>query len=515
LSLPALPNLAEIRAERRRRLLSDLPRYQNDPIGYAHDVLGFRLTPAQEEILDSVRANRRTAAKASHAIGKTFCAAIASNWWYDCWPAHIVYITAPTWGQALGLTFKQIKRTRLGLALPGEVLDSGLVRDPDRQRAPAHFIRAINAASGEGFQGEHSAPVLVVMEEAVGVPPYIWEAADGLMTHPDCRMLCIANPTDEATNFGAACATTLYNVLTICALDHPNIAAELATEPPPFPDAVRLQWLREMLEKECEPSDQGDGDAFPFYGLEALDASLAGEPAAPDAPKVFYRPTAAFQGRVLGEFPTQADEQVIPRGWLTHLPRLAPDGHPPEIGCDVARFGSDRTTIAVRRGPCVISLKALRQMDNIAVTNALRETAEEAGAAAGVDPKKIVIRIDVTGGLGTGPYDQLKAEGFKVEGVNASSQAMLQEKYPNRRSEMWFTMRERARTKDLDLSHLPREMRLALERELATPKYKVDERGRKVAERKDKIKERLGESPDLADAVNLSFTVAKREITFF
>jgi hypothetical protein len=497
------PSLEEFDAVlARRRLVA----YQDDPVAYAHDRLGLRLTPDQEEILDSVRQNRRTIAKASHAVGKTFIAAAASCWWYDCWDEHIVYITAPTWKQALGLTFKQIKRFRLNLGLPGDVLDSGLVRDPDRLREPAHFIKAINAESGEGFQGEHSAPILIVMEEAVGVPPYIWEATDGLMTSPECRTLCIGNPTDEATQFGQACATPLYHVLTICALEHPNILAELAAQPPPFPAAVRLQWLREMLEKECQPADTREGDCFAFYDLETLDRALMGIPVPADAPKVHYLPTASFQGRVLGEFPTQADEQVIPRGWINALPLLDAEDNPPEVGCDVARHGSDRTTIATRRGPRVLSLKALRQMDNVAVTEALREAARQAAADFPVEPKQVKIRIDVTGGLGTGPYDFLKAEGYAVAAVNASATPADKEQFINRRSEMWFTMRERVRTKRLDLSPLPKEVRRDLEREFATPKYKVDGHGKKVVEPKDQIKKRLGESPDLADAVNLAFT---------
>ena len=185
----------------------------------------------------------------------------------------------------------------------------------------------------KGFQGEHSAPILVILEEAVGVPAYIWEAADGLMTVPECRQLCIANPTDEATNFGVSCASANYNVLTVSALDHPNIQAEVFGHEPPFPKAVRLAWLEEMLEKECEAVDALSGDAFEF----------------PSGSGKYWLPNAVFQGRVLGEFPSQADEQVIPRGWLASQPVLEQKGQI-EIGVDVARFGNDRTCIAVPAG---------------------------------------------------------------------------------------------------------------------------------------------------------------------
>lgn len=509
----SLPSLDAIRAEMARRGLkmaaqeSKFARYQQDPVAYAKDVLRAKLTDDQAEMLNSVRDNRYTAVKASHAVGKTFLASVAANWWYDCWNEHIVYVTAPNWSQALGLTFKQVKRARRALNLPGRILDSGKVLDTDLSREPAHFIRALNADTGEGFQGEHSAPILIVMEEAVGVPAYIWEAAGGLMTHPDNRLLAIGNPTDEATHFGQACEAGHYSVLSISALDHPNIEAELRCAPPPFPDAVRLQWLYEMLVAECEAADSLTEDAFEFWALEAIKAALEGKSVGSHSPRTVYQPTAYFQGRVLGEFPTQADEQVIPKGWLrTQGVLQAEDAL--QIGCDVARFGDDRTTIFARRGPVVLKGRELRKMDTVAVEGAIKDMARE---LAGDGAKKIAIKIDVTGGLGAGPYDHLKAEGYSVVAVNSSEKAKNEEQFKNKRSELWFDVRERAREKRLDLSRLPKELRGKLIRELSAPKYKVKS-GKKVVEEKADIKKRLGYSPDLADGLNLAFAPASDEI---
>lgn len=466
--------------------------YQNDPELYALIELGIVLTPDQAEIMRSVRDNRRTAVKASHAIGKTFTAAILACWWYDCWDAHIVYVTAPTWDQCKGLTFKRIKQFRRNNKLPGDILETGLVRDTKKDLEPAHFVKALNAESGEGFQGEHSAPILIVLEEATGVPGYIWEAADGLMTHPDCRMLAIGNPTDEATHFGDACAQSVYNVISVSALDHPNITAELQGEIAPFPDAVRLMWLTEMIEKECEFADTLDGEVFEF----------------PPGSGSYYRPNAIFQGRVLGEFPTQADQQVIPRSWLTNLPVLQPSGLP-EMGCDVARFGVDRTTIFTRLASCVMRYLECRKLDSNAVAGACILEAKAAATEFNCDAKAIPIKIDVTGGLGTGPYDILKEQGYNAIAVNSSESAIDKEQFVNVRSELWFVTRDRARCKDLDLSRLDRRVRETLIKELSTPKWKPNSRGQKVVDDKQKMKDKLGVSPDLADGLNLSFYAGK------
>lgn len=490
-------------------------KYQTDIIGYAHDVLGVDLTPEQKEILLSVARHRRTAAKASHAIGKTFTAAIAACWWYDCWDEHIVYITAPTWKQCLGLTFKQIKRFRREKKLPGTILESGLVRDPNNDTG--HFIQALNAENGEGFQGEHTAPILIIVEEAVGVPGFIFEASDGLMTHPECRQLEIANPTDEATSFGDHCASSVYNVLSISVFDHPNIETELRCENPPFPKAVRLQWLMEMLEKDCDRVDALEGDAFEFYSLPVIQAAINGTPIGENSEKWFYLPNAVFQGRALGQFPTQADKQVIPRGWLLNLPTLEPTGKP-EIGCDVARFGDDRTTIFTKQGACALKHYAIvRQMDNIAVAIAIKDVAraieEDTGYPAKCEKVQdgIPIKIDTTGGLGTGPYDILKAEGYNVIGVNSSSTDVNDpEQFVNIRSELYWMTRDNAKLKRLDFSRLPGGVRTVLIKELSTPKWKPGPGARKVVDPKDKIKNDLGFSPDLADGWNLANYKAKQ-----
>lgn len=456
-------------------------------------------------MLESVRVNRWTLVKASHAIGKTFLASVAASWWYDCWDRHIAYVTAPTWPQALGLTFKQLKTLRRANQLPGVILDTGIIKDADKAREGEHYVRALNAERGEGFQGEHSAPILIVIEEGVGVPKYIWDAAGGLMTRPECRMLAIGNPTDEATEFGLASESSLYNTLSISALNHPNIVAELNCQPPPFPDAVRLQWLYEMLEKECEQVDKATDDAFEFVALPEIKNALEGRPA-DLSQKWIYMPTAYFQGRVLGEFPTQADQQVIPKAWLKFQPVQEPgEKDDPEIGGDVARFGDDRTTIFTRRGPCVYAGRELRKMDNLEVAQGFRDAAKEAPKLTGkdVDPKRIKIKIDVTGGLGTGPHDILKAEGYNMVAVNSSSKANNEEQYKNKRSELWFDTRDRARGKRLDLSRLRKDTRERLIRELSAPKYKAP--GQKVVEDKAQMKARLGYSPDLADGMNLAF----------
>lgn len=499
------------RLRRRRRARNPFAKYQAAPERYAKEVLGIDLTEDQAKMLRSIAVNRYTLAMASHAIGKTLTAAIALSWWYDCWTSHIGYVTAPTWPQALGLTFKELKTFRRKHQLPGDILETGIVRDEDQLFEGEHYIRALNAEKGEGFQGEHAAPILIVIEEGVGVPKYIWEAVKGLMTNPLNRVFVIGNPTDEATEFGAASESPLYTVFSISALDHPNIGAELERQAPPIPDAVRLQWIYEMISIECERVEKLSEDCFEWYALPEIEKALAGQPADLSV-KWIYKPNATFQGRVLGMFPTQADQQVVPKGWLKNLLVIEiKEAWWPELGCDVAHFGDDRTTIFVRRGPCLLKARELRKLDTIEVASACRDEALEAAKAWKPDlkpadqeriAKQLPIKVDVTGGLGRGPYDQLRKWGYNAVAINSSEKANDPELFQNTRSELWWAARDRAKEKRLDLSRLPVEVRDKLIREWSAPKYKSP--GQKIVEKKAEMKKRLGYSPDLADGANLA-----------
>jgi hypothetical protein len=125
------------RRERDAALEQKRAIWRSEPDVYAKERLNLNLTVQQIEILYSVLSNRRTAVKAHHSLGKTFIAAVDLLWWLDCWSSHIGYITAPTWGQALGLTFKQAKRLALVNKLDFQILNSGIIRDWTITRRPS------------------------------------------------------------------------------------------------------------------------------------------------------------------------------------------------------------------------------------------------------------------------------------------------------------------------------------------------------------------------------------------
>jgi hypothetical protein len=111
--------------------------------------------------------------------------------------------------------------------------------------------------------------------------------------------------------------------------------------------------------------------------------------------------------------------------------------------------------------------------------------------------------IDATGGWAAGAADVLKASRRAPINVQMHAPATAVDRYRNRRAELWFEMAEWIR-RGGGLPDVPE-----LIGELTTPTYTFVN-GRFQLEDKDQIKARLGRSPDLADALALTFAVPER-----
>lgn len=163
------------------------------------------------------------------------------------------------------------------------------------------------------------------------------------------------------------------------------------------------------------------------------------------------------------------------------------------IGVDVARFGSDSTVIFPRQG--LIAFPAV-EMRN-ARTNEIAARL----AKAKIDWSSELEFIDDTGGYGGGVVDSMIQAQFDPIPVNAAGKAddprML-----NKRAECWWRMAEWVKRGGA-LPNIP-----ALIGELTVPTYTYVN-GKFQLEPKDKIKERLGRSPNFADALSLTFSLVE------
>ena len=236
------------------------PEYADDPEGFCHDVLGEDVGAhqvleghahaatapwaKQVEILESVRDHRRTVVRAGHAVGKSHCAARVVLWFLYTRSPAIVITTAPKATQVRDLLWGRLRAAwgQTRKPLHGECL---LTRLEPIRHDPEWYAIGYTAKDAEGFQGYHEAWVLIVFDEAPGVPAFIWDAMEGMMSTENVRFLGIGNPTERGGHFYRACVSPLYNSIHMSANGHPNVAHGL----PVYPKAVAPGWPAERLEE--------------------------------------------------------------------------------------------------------------------------------------------------------------------------------------------------------------------------------------------------------------------------
>lgn len=164
------------------------------------------------------------------------------------------------------------------------------------------------------------------------------------------------------------------------------------------------------------------------------------------------------------------------------------------IGLDVARFGDDSTVFCFRRGRKCLHLECFKGLNNVEVANKATFFINK------YNPQRVFVDA---GGVGGGVVDILHDRGFKriVRPIMFASKAFDEDRYHNRRAQMWDDMRIW-----LDSEQgvsIPNDDGLC--DELCTVQKKYDSRGRLLLEEKAEIKKRLGKSPDKADALALTF----------
>jgi len=161
------------------------------------------------------------------------------------------------------------------------------------------------------------------------------------------------------------------------------------------------------------------------------------------------------------------------------------------LGVDVARFGDDRTVLALRRGRHLLWFATVPPCDNVGIVGEIMNCSTEYPLDA--------IFVDVVG-IGAGVFDMLNHKLSYVYAVNGGSSPFDKAKYMNRRAEMWGRMREWL--KDAPVI-LPKSQEMMTD--LCSLQYSFNANGQLVLEKKEDAKKRGVRSPDIADAIALTF----------
>lgn len=460
-----------------------LERTQADPLYFPEKVLGVTLWPKQQEIIRSVWANPRTVVRSCHGVGKSFTAARVILAFLYSFPHSKVVNTAPTFRQVSDILWSEIKTAHARSLVPlgGKPLDTELKLSDD------WFAVGISTNTPTNFQGYHAPSLLLVGDEAAGIDEAIFEASDSLLSTGFARELLIGNPTALSGTFHNAFRSAEYHKIWISCFHTPNFIpfrvdrTDGSGEPDISASITKLlaSTPEERIAAVTHPYLITPQWAYDKAGSWGIDSPM-------------------FQSRVLGEFPTETEDTLIPLQYIEAAVAreqvLAPSDGREVIGVDVARFGSDKTVLVHRKGWKVEGIKEFQRQD-------LMQTAGVVANELRLHPTASANIDDV--GVGGGVVDRLKEQpdyDSRVTGVNVGTKPQDEAMYVNLRAEGYSHL------KHLFVSgtaQIPDDEELKAQ--LSNLKVKFTSRGQLQIESKDDMKKRGLPSPDKADALMLAF----------
>ncbi len=434
-----------------QRLEESILRWRNDPLAFCREVINFKPTAQQAQIIDALKyPGAWVTVKSGHGVGKTSTLACLALWFISCFDDCKVPVTHPAREQLKSTMWPELRKWHSRMENPfRDAIEINSEKCFIRAR-PDRFVQARTSRpdNPDALQGFHAEHLLFLIDEASGVATKIFEVAFGALTTADARFLLAGNPTHTSGFFWQTFNKyrDSWVRFTLSCLDSEN---------------VKQEYIRKMRGQ---------------YGAESNE----------------------YRVRVLGQFPAASSMQFIASDLVAsamerytavsadpalyaYAPRL--------LGVDVARFGDDSSVVYLRQG--ISARRVYRVKDCDTHTLACRV------ATLYVEHDCSEIYVDL-GGVGAGVYDYLASHGYPVQGIEFGSRSQ-ESSYYNRRAELWGRLREWLRSGGAV------EESEELASDLTVPFYEYDVRDRIKLERKESIKKRGYASPDNADALALTF----------
>lgn len=405
----------------------------------------------------------------SHLASRVIC------WWLDTKdvsPTETrVITTAPSWNQVANVMWAYVKEVQDKLDMPGNITAKATWTFPG-YKAPTAYGRKPSDYDESSFQGIHATNVLVVVDEAGGVPESIFTSVEAITTNANARILAIANPDDPNSYMAKvwreeskkAPEDRKWNLITISAFDTPNFTGE------DVPERARTN----LLQKEwVEDARVRWGETDPRW-----------------------------QAKVLAQFPDVGEDGLFNLGRvlvsMNGYNDFEEQGDRRVLGVDVGlSVTGDYSVIALNHGGRVSILDRVKGYDGNKLARLIGQRVKELG---GVDE----IRIDAVG-VGRGVQavlDNHLPEGTLVRWIVGNAASPNKLKWYNFRAAMYDSVSELINEGALAIppEDTSDERTRGLYDEFRTIKYEY--RGTALLiESKDSLKRRGEHSPDTIDAI--------------
>lgn len=448
-----------------------LQQYKTDPFAFVQDMWGLTqqagtkrdgfiegrsLTWQQVKIFESVKnamldnAPRRIVIRSGHGIGKSSTMAMLILWFLFSFYDSQVGCTAPTSDQMYDVLWKEISKWLSKMPDPVKgIYEWSTSHIRIRERPETWFARAKTARkeNPEALAGLHGEHVLLIVDEASGVPEEIYRTAEGSLTNRNILVIMISNPTRLTGYFYDAFNKDKPNwqCLAFSSMDSP---------------IVDTQYVDRIRDKYGADSDE-------------------------------------YRVRVLGEFPKA--EMVDDKGYVPLITEA--DLHYtsnreivgiPYMGIDPSGEGNDKTVWVVR--DMVKAFVAGRE--DISSPMSIAQKTLTIMREFNIDPSRIYLD---NFGAGANVAMHLMEAGVRINPVNVGHEAADKVQYLNKRAECYWRLREWLRTGQELVSNDAWDQLLGI-------RYRSNLKGQLQIMPKDQMKKDYGlASPDVADALSLTF----------
>ena len=434
-----------------------LLQWKADPVLFVRDCFGVEPDAWQADVLHAFATDQRLAMKACKGPGKS-CVLAWCAWNFMATRPHpkvaVTSISADNLSDGLWTEMSkwQGKSPFLKAAFTWTKTRIFAKDHPETwwMSARSWSRSADSQQQSDTLAGLHADYLLFVLDEAGGIPDGVMAAAEaGLATGIECKILMAGNPTHLEG--------PLYRATT--RERHLWHVTEITGDPddPKRSPRISVQWAREQIEKYGADSPWVLVNVFGRFPPSSLNSLLGVDEVTAAMKKHYREEDYSFAARILG--------------------------------VDVARQGDDRTVIFPRQGLVALPPIIMRTTDSALIAGTIATRWSEWMADG--------CFVDTTGGWGWSAMDALTRMHRDPMGVEFAGKA-LNPLYANKRTEIHFELAKWVKSGG-SIPDLPE-----LVAELSTPTYTYNG-DRMILEPKERIKERLGRSPDLADALALTF----------
>jgi len=318
------------------------------------------------------------------------------------------------------------------------------------------------------FQGIHDANVMVLLDEAGGLPEDLWIGANAVTTNEYVRILGIGNPDEINTGFHRRFVDRdrfgAWVLKTISTMDSPNFTGEMISPDDLDRDKkiktllVQKDWA-EMMIKQAHPS--------------------------------------VVAAKVYGEFPTDSDRAFFPQSTinLAYATEIVPeDTDKRALGIDLSFEGEDKSTAYMNVGG---QIRKVDEWNKISDYMVAARRCHQAALSCGAQE----MRIDAAG-PGGGVFSNLESQPefakkpYVLVGIKGSYGSPDSSRWAQARAWHFDTLREQMNLGLIDLDDEDTELR----DEMQSQTFRINLKGAIQMTTKQEARKAGIHSPDHLDA---------------